>query len=206
MPPGRVVHLMHHACQNEKMLLALISKGDETAFRELYDQYFARVSSYIFTLTKSTFLTEDVIQEVFIKLWTTRSVLIHVESCEAYILSIAKYTTIDWLRKLSRQTNLIADLQHQVHENPHEADLKMNLDSLQHIINSALSQLSPEKQIVFKLSKVRGLSHDEIAHELHLSKSTVKNHLSETLRHIRKNILSRITLKSILLAAILSIL
>lgn len=204
MQSGRVLQLTSQPSHNEKMLLALIAQGDENAFRQLYDQYFSRLSSYVFKLCKSTYITEDVLQEVFIKLWTSRSVLSQVEIPEAFILSIAKNTTVDWLRKLSKRTSLIADLKNQVQEYNNDAECKMDLDSLQSLIASAVSQLSREKQKVFHLSKIRGLSHDEIAHELHLSKSTVKNHISETIKYIKKNIQPGIPIKAILLALLSS--
>ena len=173
---------------NDQLLLRLIAQGDENAFKELYDQYFPRLSAYIFKLCKSTIITEDVLQEVFIKLWANRSASTQIEIPEAYILSIAKNTTIDWLRKLSRQTSLIADLATQIEASANNVENKMSLNSLETIIAAALSQLSGQKQKVFQLSKVIGLSHDEIAAELQLSKSTVKNHLSETVKFIRKQI------------------
>jgi RNA polymerase sigma-70 factor (family 1) len=201
MQSGRDLLLTPNPSHNEKMLLALIAQGDENAFRELYDHYFSRLSSYVFKLCKSTYITEDVLQEVFMKLWTSRSVLIQVEIPEAFILSIAKNTTVDWLRKLSKRTTLIDDLKNQ---DSNDAESKMSVDSLQSLIATALSQLSREKQKVFHLSKYIGLSHDEIAHELRLSKSTVKNHLSETIKYIKKNIQPGISLKAILLLALLS--
>lgn len=204
MQSGRDLLLTPNPSHNEKMLLALIAQGDENAFRELYDQYFSRLSSYVFKLCKSTYITEDVLQEVFMKLWTSRSVLSQVEIPEAFILSIAKNTTVDWLRKLSKRTTLIDDLKNQVQEYSNDAESKMSVESLQSLIASALSQLSREKQKVFHLSKYIGLSHDEIAHELRLSKSTVKNHLSETIKYIKKNIQPGISLKAILLLALLS--
>jgi len=174
----------------EQKLLALIAKGNEKAFKILYDEYFTRLSAYVFKFCKSTSLTEDVLQEVFMKLWVNRSALNLIEIPEAYILLITKNTTIDWLRKLAGQTTLIVDLT-LVSRNEkcgNEAEDKMNVDSLESLIAKALSQLSGQKQKVFQLSKIEGLSHDEIASELHLSKSTVKNHLSETMKYIRRQI------------------
>lgn len=179
---------MPQLIHDDRMLLALIAKGDENAFKDLYNQYFTRLSAYVFKLCKSTTITEDVLQEVFIKIWASRSVCANIEIPEAYILSIAKNATIDWLRKLSRQTTLIADLSTQIQEHGNNVENKMSLDSLESVIASALSQLSGQKQKVFQLSKIIGLSHDEIADELQLSKSTVKNHLSETIKFIRKQI------------------
>jgi RNA polymerase sigma-70 factor (family 1) len=204
MQSGRDLLLTPNPSHNEKLLLSLIAQGDENAFRELYDQYFLRLSSYVFKLCKSTYITEDVLQEVFMKLWISRSVLSQVEVPEAFILSIAKNSTVDWLRKLSKRTTLIDDLKNQVQEYSNDTESKMSVESLQSLIASALSQLSREKQKVFHLSKYIGLSHDEIAHELRLSKSTVKNHLSETIKYIKKSIQPGIPLKAIILLALLS--
>jgi RNA polymerase sigma-70 factor (family 1) len=174
----------------DQKLLSLIAKGNEKAFKVLYEEYFSRLSAYVFKFCKSTSLTEDVLQEVFMKLWVNRLALIDVEVPEAYILFIAKNTTIDWLRKLAGQTTLIVDLAlvSQKEECGNEAEDKMSVDRLENLIATALSQLSGQKQKVFQLSKIEGLSHDEIASELHLSKSTVKNHLSETMKYIRSQI------------------
>jgi RNA polymerase sigma factor (sigma-70 family) len=78
------------------------------------------------------------------------------------------------------------------------------VDSLEKLIAAALQQLSPQKQKVFQLSKTVGLRHDEIAEEMNLSKSTVKNHLSETLNHIRKQILPGNSSENVLLLLWLS--
>jgi RNA polymerase sigma-70 factor (ECF subfamily) len=188
---------------NEQQLFALITKGDERAFRVLYDTYFIRLSAYVFKLCKSASVTEEVLQEVFMKLWVNRSGLGHIEVPEAYIVSIAKNTTISWLRKLARQTNLVADLTALVEEQSNEAEDKMSVSALESLIATALSRLSEQKQKVFHLSKVEGKSHDEIAAELHLSKSTVKNHLSETLKHIRVEIQQSDTPAEILLFLVL---
>jgi RNA polymerase sigma-70 factor (ECF subfamily) len=182
----------------EKKLFAQIAEEDENAFRELYNGYFQRLSLYIFKFCKSTNATEDVLQEVFMKLWSSRALLIQVEIPEAFILAVARNTTVDWLRKLSKQTTLIEDLKSQLQENDNDAENKMSVDSLESLIAAALQQLSPQKQKVFQLSKIVGLTHDEIAQELQLSKSTVKNHLSETLNYIKKQILPGISSKNVL--------
>lgn len=189
---------------NEQRLFALIAKGNEKAFKILYDEYFIRLSAYVFKFCKSASLTEDVLQEVFMKLWVNRSALNDVEIPEAYILSIAKNTTIDWLRKLARQTTLVVDLTAQIEECGNEAENKMSVDTLESLIAVALSQLSEQKQKVYQLSKIEYLSHDEIAAKLHLSKSTVKNHLSETMKHVRRQIQSSVPSEVLLLLVLLS--
>jgi len=171
-----------------RSLLKEIAKGNDKAFRTLYDASVDHISAYIFKLCKSPAATEEIVQEIFLKLWVNRAALADVEVPEAYIFTIARNKTIDYLRRLARETRLINTLSAQLQQPDNNIDDKLNREELQRIIEEALSQLSPQKNQVFRLSKQEGLSHDEIAARLDLSKSTVKNHLSETLKHIREHI------------------
>ena len=169
----------------EKRLLKQISKGDEKAFRALYDAYFSHLSTFIFKLCKSTEATEEIIQDVFVKLWIRRHSLSQMDSPEAYIFSMARNKTIDYLRRLVRDTHFMELLAGQLLTNSNDAEEQLNAKELRDLIEGALSGLSEQKKKIFHLSKEEGLSHDQIAEVMHLSKSTVKNHLSETLRHIK---------------------
>ena len=169
----------------EKRLLKQISKGDERAFRALYDAYFNHLSAFVFKLCKSAETTEEILQDVFVKLWVRRHSLSQMDSPEAYIFSMARNKTIDYLRRLVRDAHLTELLTDQLLTDNNDAEERLNAKELRDLIAEALNGLSEQKKKIFHLSKEEGLSHDQIAEVMHLSKSTVKNHLSETLRHIR---------------------
>jgi len=169
----------------EKRLLKQISKGDEKAFRTLYDAYFNHLSAFIFKLCKSAETTEEIIQDVFVRLWVRRNSLSQIDSPEAYIFSMARNKTIDHLRRLVRETHLMDILTDQMLTDSNDTEERLNAKELRDLIEEALSGLSEQKKKIFYLSREEGLSHDQIAEAMHLSKSTVKNHLSETLHHIR---------------------
>jgi len=97
---------------------------------------------------------------------------------------MARNKTIDYLRRLVRNTHLMELLTEQLTDS-NGIEEQLNAKELWDLIEEALSGLSEQKKTIFRLSKEEGLSHDQIAEVMHLSKSTVKNHLSETLRHIR---------------------
>lgn len=172
----------------EKRLLKQLSKGDETAFRAIYDAYFSHLSAFVFSICKSTEATEEVVQDVFVKLWMNRHSFAGVDSLEGYIFSMARNRTIDYLHRLARDTDLISVLTGQLLTESNDIEERLNAKELGRLIGEALAQLSTQKRTIFHLSKEQGLSHDQIAEVMQLSKSTVKNHLSETLRHIREHL------------------
>ena len=175
---------------SDSHVLQRIVAGDENAFRALYENNFDRIAKFTFKMCKSEAVTEEIVQDVFLKLWSNRENIGHVNDIEAYLFSIARNKTIDFLRRLAKETNIIHTLSIQQTEIHNVVDEKLNEDSLLILIEGALSCLSPQKRKIFEMSKIQGFSHDEIAETLQLSKSTVKNHLSETLKYLKKYILS----------------
>jgi RNA polymerase sigma-70 factor (family 1) len=172
----------------EKSLLKEIAKGNERAFRTLYDAYFPQLSAFTFKLCKSGTATEEIVQDVFVKLWVNRQDLPHLESPEAYMFSMARNRTIDHLRRLIRETDLMQVLAGKLSSGSNDIEERLDVRELRRLIEGALLQLSDQKKTIFRLSKDKGLSHDQIAEVMQLSKSTVKNHLSETLHHIREHL------------------
>ena len=172
----------------ERRLLKEIAKGNERAFRTLYDAYFPQLSAFTFKLCKSGPATEEIVQDVFVKLWVNRQSLPQLESPEAYMFSMARNRTIDHLRRLIRETDLMEVLASELSSGSNDIEERLDARELHRLIEEALFQLSDQKKIIFRLSKDKGLSHDQIAEIMKLSKSTVKNHLSETLRHIREHL------------------
>lgn len=165
-----------------------IANGNEIAFKTIYDAYFKKLSAYLYKLCKSNDATEEMVNDVFLKIWKNKSSLNHIESFEAYLFTIARNKAIDYLRKLAKDTNLITELTTQIQESHNEIEEKLDATALKNLIEQSLAQLSDQKRRIFKLSKEEGYSHDEIAVEMQLAKSTVKNHLSETLKHLKKQV------------------
>jgi RNA polymerase sigma-70 factor (family 1) len=194
----------------EKLLLREVEKGNEKAFRVLYDNYVDRVSAYIFKLCKSGPATEEIVQDIFTKLWVSRSSLGEIEVLEAYFFSMARNKAIDYLRHLAKETGLISLLSGQISAiqstalyNNSEIEDQLDAVELQQLIAKSLGGLSDQKKKIFRLSKVEGWSHDEIAEAMHLSKSTVKNHLSETLQYLKGQISRHPNSEALLLIAVL---
>lgn len=171
--------------QMERHLFRRVSQGDAAAYREVFDLYCSKLTAFIYRLTKSEDTAAELVQDVFVKLWVSRLHLAEVDNPQAYIFTMASNRTMDHLRKVSAHAKMLSALWDRVSNLQQSTEELYNAKEYSELINQAIVQLSPQKQKIFRLSRYEGLKHEEIAAHLSLSKSTVKNHLVETLRHIK---------------------
>ena len=154
-------------------------------FKCIFDTYKNRLYGYVLAITHSAYAAEEITQEIFLKLWLCRDMLEQVENMEAYLCTIARHKSLNFIRKAAYDARLMKELQSSMRpasNNVEEYTLKVEYD---HILQEALAHLSPQRRRVYQLSRLQGLNHAEIAGELQLSPHTVKNHLVEALRFIR---------------------
>jgi RNA polymerase sigma-70 factor (ECF subfamily) len=167
-------------------LLRRIAEGDEIAFRTLFDFYKTKIFNYLVGIVKSKEIAEELAMDIFLKLWLGREWVADIEHIEAFIKKVAYNKAIDFLRHAARNHKL----QHVIaKEMASEADRSLETQLLekdyQNIIQAAVRQLSPQRRLVYTLSRDKGMTHDEIARELNLSIHTVNNHTKEALKAIR---------------------
>ena len=167
-------------------LLRKMRQGDESAFRQLYDRHSRQVAAFAFHLTHSAVDAEDILQETFLTLWTSREQLPPIVNPASYLFIIARNKTLDHLRKIARQQKLVDHVWANISAVADALDLQLDARESQQLINTALSRLNEQQRTIFRLSKQEGLDHATIASQLHLSKSRVKNVQVETLRFIRQ--------------------
>ncbi len=174
---------------DDKELCRRIAVGDEQAFQTLFRLHRDRLFAFAVRFTKSAAAAEDIIQDVFLKLWEQPDLLEKAENPPAYIFILVRNKTLDYLRKISNDQRLqqevwlfIAHAQRQAEDTFEKVDAK----ETEQLINEAVQQLPPQQQKIFILSRTKGLSHEQIAEQLGISKNTVKNHLIAALGTIRK--------------------
>ncbi|MBL7696820.1 MAG: RNA polymerase sigma-70 factor [Chitinophagaceae bacterium] len=177
--------MLHAEFTSEQELFRQVSEGNKNAFRVLFDLYHGRLTTFIFRLTKSETTAAELVQDIFVKLWVNRAELPDVKNVQAYLFTMASNRTIDHLRKISAESRMLARLWTRISRYQESTEDVYNAKEYNELINQAVIQLSPQKQKIFRLSRYEGLNHEEIATQLGLSKSTVKNHLVDALRHIK---------------------
>lgn len=169
---------------NEHELLLAVADGDEAAFRQLYDRYWNQVFSFAMNYLKMSGWAEDMLQEVFAKIWQKRDSLREVRSFADFLFIVTRNEVITALRQKARKEEV-----YQQYIKDHEQKAVLNVQhfttDIEKIVTACLSQLNPQQQLIFKLSRENGLTLDEIATQLGVSKKTVSNTLSIILAELR---------------------
>ena len=169
----------------ERYLLDALSKGDKIAFEELFITYYPKVKRFLSGFIDSEEDGEDLAQDVFVKLWRSRLSLAYVENLNSYIFRIAKNTLYDFIDNSKKiyfsSEDVLPDIQ-----SDESVEELLFADELSELINIKINRMPPQRRAIFIMSRNDGLSNQEIAEQLNISKRTVETHISAALADIRK--------------------
>ncbi|RKD88171.1 RNA polymerase sigma-70 factor (ECF subfamily) [Mangrovibacterium diazotrophicum] len=169
--------------------LTLLKNGDMQAFDTIYNRYCKRLYYFVIRYVKSDEDAEEIVQEVFIKVWENRERINVFSSFESFLFTIAYNSTISLIRKRVSEKKYLDHLASiQETQNAPEVVNEVQFHELNERVNQLIAELTPRQQEIFRLSREEGLSHDEIAVRLSLSSNTVKNHLVSALKYLRSNL------------------
>lgn len=165
------------ALKNEADLIEKVSKGDKLAFTILFNAHYKSLGSYVFKLTESIEVAEEIVQDVFIKIWLKREGLVNINNFSNYIFILSKNQTLNYLRKKANdQLKFKAWEKEFEGEALEEADHEQ-ADAYRLLIDRAIEQLPAQQKKIYLLSREERLKYDEIAAELSISSETVKKHV-----------------------------
>lgn len=173
---------------DEKALFVRISEGDEAAFSEIFYWYVQRLYSFIKKMTRSSQATEELVQEVFLSLWINREKLADIESCSSYVFTIAANKTFNYLKSKAIHEKYLGAMVTTDGGSDNNTMETIDFHESQYLVNKLVNQLPSQKKVIYKLTRDKGMSHDEVAVQLGISKNTVKNHLVETLRFLKETL------------------
>ena len=171
----------------ENDLLRSIAEGDEAAFTQLYNRYWQKVYTYLLRMTKSHEIAEELLYDIFTKLWTGRELITQIRDMDAFLSKVAYNKAISFFRYTATQRKMQQLIAKQMEDLYVEdaADKLLNNEARQ-LLDEAVRQLSPQRKLVFSLSREQGLTHEQIARQLNLSTQTVKKTMSNALSSIRE--------------------
>lgn len=173
---------------DEQSLLLQTASGNEDAFAVLFNRYHHLLGQFIFKITKSSLSAEEITHDVFLKIWQARESLSEIGDFKAYLFRVARNQAINAVRTIIRErkrrdaweTAEIRNGQIVPFTNLAEKEACLSL------IDQAIEQLPPQQKRAWTLSRQSRLTYKEIAHEMQISKTTVKSYIQLAVSSISK--------------------
>jgi len=172
----------------DKQLIKLMVKGDENAFKKVYDAYYDKLYYYCLQFVKSEDLARELLQDIFAKLWEQRDKINPELSFNAYLYKMARNHTYDFLKKAARDQRLKEEMMLSVIWRHNQEEDNLTYAEYDTIVKQSIHKLPTQRRLIFKLSRNDGMSHEEIAKSLGISKNTVKVQMFRALKTIRKHL------------------
>lgn len=162
----------------------LVAEGSKPAFTVLYDRHWKNIYSTALHYLRSSEWAQDLVQDIFLKIWVKRAALARVDDFAAFLFIVARNQLVSAIRKKVAAAPL-------PEHNPalgttELPDNALCLKQTEQLISDAIAQLPPQQKLVFTLTRHEGLSHEAIARQLGLNTRTVNNHASRALASIRQ--------------------
>lgn len=170
---------------NEKLLVKQLMAGNDKAFKKLFDTYRDDVYAYSKSMLKMKVLAEEIVQDVFLKIWQHRERLNSDLSFKSYVFTITRNLTFNLISKVANNRKLKEEVFYVSQKLHSPIEDKITESDYEIIKIQAIEQLPPKRKIIFEMSRNEGMSYDEISKELNISISTVKSQMSKALATIR---------------------
>lgn len=159
---------------------------DKNRFKEVFKEYYNPLCNFAISITSDRKMAQDVVQDVFTKLWDKRDELIINSNEKSYLFQAVKHRAFEVLRKRKNESKFnIADFE-ESYDTEKELDDEANKFMLKEFLFNSIRQLPPKCQEIFVLNKVNGLTYAEIAEDLDISVKTVENQIGKAYRKLRK--------------------
>lgn len=171
----------------EADLIVSLREGDIKAFSELFDRYAKRLYHFAIGYLKSVEESEEIVQEVFLKIWNNREEISLLKSFEAYLFTIAKNGILNTIRKSKSEQAYLNYTKLHPGKNI-LLDEELDFKELEIAYKQIIDKLSPKRKEIYILSRELLLSNAEIAKKMNISVKTVENQMTSAISEIRKNL------------------
>ncbi len=170
-------------------LIRLLRSSDMVAFDTIYNKYCRKLNNFVLKYIKDEKDAEEIVQDVFVKLWESRSKINMYSSFDSFLFTITYNTTISLLRKKVNESKYLDHLKSIQHITESDEIInELHYKELNKKVYALLEHIPPRQKEIFLLSREDGLTHQEIAEKLDISPNTVKNHLVKALGFLKSNI------------------
>ncbi|QRR02335.1 RNA polymerase sigma factor [Dyadobacter sandarakinus] len=170
----------------DECTLTKVTQGDEAAFAELYNYYKAPALRFTFSLLKDEEEAENMVQDVFIKIWVKRAQIKPDYNFNSYLFTCLRNMAFDHFKKMEKSEQLrrhyMENMNLAAEDGKEEDERRISL------VQAAVESLSIKRKLILRLNVEEGKSYQEIAEFLRISKNTVKNQLVKAKQILREKV------------------
>ncbi|HEY9169480.1 MAG TPA: RNA polymerase sigma-70 factor [Lutibacter sp.] len=160
---------------NAKFVISSLKKGDQRVFERLYSDYFEKLCRFLLNYTQNKELTEDIVQDTFVKLWMNREKLTISSSLNSYLYKSVYNNFIDNYRKKKKRDALLESYYQMALDKIIDTDEEYKEERLKKL-DKCIAELPPKCKEVFISIKFSGMKYKEVATKLNISLKTVEGH------------------------------
>lgn len=175
--------MKNYHSDTDKDFFRRISEGDENAFAHIFKSWYQPLFWHALKILKSEFWAEEIIQEVFALLWINRIQLSGINNPGAYLYKMVTNKALDRIRKQKIEVKMQYFIAMQPEAEQLESDERK---SKRELLLQAVESLPEQRKLVYELRFQQGISYEEIAKKLSISKNTVRNQIVKALDTIRR--------------------
>ncbi len=183
--------MLHETMNSEAEIIRMLNEGQEKALRYVYKKYCNRIYLLAMKFLKSPELAQELVQDVFLKLWEKRTELDKDRPIEAWLYTVARNKVINQFKKMAREQQKAAIQTLEAVSATEKADKRLLEGEAYQLLNEAVIRLPEKQRQVYTLSRMEGYSRLEIAEQLQISALTVKTHMSRAVLSVKNFVQSK---------------
>ncbi len=173
----------------QKGLLIRLSKGDREAFYAIYQSYSKPMYLRMMNMVRDADVVEDLLQDLFIKLWIKRETLDTEKSFQSYMYTVAQNLVYNYFRKISNEQALIKSLIVTGADHWLNGSELLENKQAREMLQMAINQLTSQRKQVFNLVKIDGKTYEEAGEIMGISRATVNTHMTKATQSIKEYLL-----------------
>ncbi len=170
---------------NDQELAMLVSRDDVRAYDVLFHKHWKRIFAVARDLLKCDHLAEEAVQEVFLKVWASRTDLLFIKSFENWLFIIARNHIFNVLRKKSKETGFRARLSELFGNAEAGPEELLQVKERARMVDDMIRRLPPQQQLALRMAHQADMSYEHIGAVMGISSHTVRNHLARAVQTLR---------------------
>lgn len=172
--------------KEEVQLLIALQSGSQEAYAKIYHFYSARIYLNILKMVKNENDAQELLQDVFFKVWTKRQLIDPQQSFRSYLFQIAKHTVYNFIRKKSLDRQVEDYLRYHMEAGYTHIEEELSEQENEDWLLKMIQQLPPRRREIFRLCKIEGKSYAEVGETLGISTSTINDHIVKATKFIKE--------------------